>query len=74
VAHQTLLLSLDPAARSRMLTWLVFSAYVGAGLSSLLLNAVWARWEWAGATGLGLVLTLLSLLLALSPRRRQGMG
>jgi MFS family permease len=29
--------------------------------------------EWAGATGLGLVLTLLSLLLALPPRPRQGM-
>jgi len=45
VAHQTLLLSLNPAARSRMLTWLVFSAYVGAGLCTLLLNGVWARWE-----------------------------
>lgn len=73
VAHQTLLLSLNPAARSRMLTWLVFSAYVGAGLCSLLLNGVWARWEWAGATGLGLALTLLSLLLALPARRRPGL-
>ncbi len=64
VAHQTLLLSLDPGARSRMLTWLVFSAYVGAGVCSLLLNAVWRQWEWAGATGIGLALTLVSLLLS----------
>lgn len=74
VAHQTLLLSLDPGSRSRMLTWLVFSAYVGAGLCSLVLNSVWRQWEWAGATGLGLALTLLSLLLSLtrSPQRRPG--
>lgn len=64
VAHQTLLLGLDPAARSRMLTWLVFCAYVAAGLCSLLLNLLWGRWQWGGATGLGLILTLLALLLA----------
>lgn len=68
VAYQTLLLSLDPASRSRMLTWLVFSAYVGAGLCSLLLHALWPHGQWSVATGLGLAITVLALLLLLLPR------
>lgn len=70
VAHQTQLLALDPQARSRLLTWLVFSAYVGAGLCSLLLNAVWGRWQWTGASTLGLGLLLVSLALAMTGPER----
>lgn len=69
VAHQTLLLSLDPQARSRMLTWLMFSAYGGASLCSLLITPLWSRWQWQGATSLGLALVLLALALMLLPLR-----
>lgn len=69
VAYQTLLLSLDPASRSRMLTWLVFSAYAGAGLCSLLLHALWPYGQWSAATALGLTLTLLALVLVSSRPR-----
>ena len=65
VAHQTQVLSLDPAARNRLLTWLVLCSYLGASLCSLLLSAVWSHWQWQGATGMGLGLTLVALLLGL---------
>ena len=65
VAHQTQVLSLDPAARNRLLTWLVLCSYLGASVCSLLLSAVWSRWQWQGATGMGLGLTLMALLLGL---------
>lgn len=71
VAHQTQVLSLDPVARNRLLTWLVLCSYLGASLSSVLLSAVWSRWQWQGATGMGLGLTLVALLLGLcSPTAR----
>jgi len=63
VAHQTQILLLDPAARNRLLTWLVLCSYLGAALCSMLLSAVWSRWQWQGATGMGLGLTLVALLL-----------
>lgn len=71
VAHQTQVLSLDPAARNRLLTWLVLCSYLGAAVCSLLLSAVWSQWQWQGATGMGLGLTLMALLLGLrSPNGR----
>ena len=48
----------------------MFSAYVGAGLCSLLLNAVWGRWQWTGASTLGLGLLLMSLVLAMTGPER----
>jgi len=67
VAHQTQVLSLDPGARNRLLSWLVLGSYLGAALSSVLLSLVWGPWQWQGATGLGLGLTLVALLLGLRP-------
>jgi len=69
VAHQTLLLAINSEARNRILTWLMFTAYSGATLFTLLLTPLWARWQWQGATSLGLILVLLSLLLAVLPLR-----
>ena len=74
VAHQTLLLSLNSEARNRILTWLMFTAYLGATLCTLLLTPLWARWQWQGATSLGLILVLLALLLAVLPLREPRRG
>jgi len=74
VAHQTLLLSLNSEARNRILAWLMFTAYLGATLCTLLLTPLWARWQWQGATSLGLILVLLALLLAVLPLREPRRG
>ncbi len=66
VAHQTTVLSLDAAARTRLGTWLFFTAYLGAALCSQLVARFWASWHWHGNAVFAVSLVLLALLIPAS--------
>ncbi|MFM7675215.1 MAG: MFS transporter [Synechococcus sp.] len=66
VAHQTTVLSLDAEARTRLGTWLFFTAYLGAALCSQFVAHAWARWEWQGSTVFAAGLVLVALLIPAS--------
>lgn len=63
VAHQTTVLSLDGTARTRLGTWLFFTAYLGAALCSLLVAHVWDSWQWHGNALFAACLVLGALLI-----------
>jgi predicted MFS family arabinose efflux permease len=66
VAHQTTVFSLDAAARTRLGTWLFFTAYLGAALCSQLVARYWVSWQWHGTTLFAASLVLLALLIPAS--------
>ncbi|MCT0224758.1 MFS transporter [Synechococcus sp. CS-1328] len=66
VAHQTTVLSLDASARTRLGTWLFFTAYLGAALCSQLVAHAWASWQWHGNAVFAASLVLLALLIPTS--------
>ncbi|WP_457767932.1 MFS transporter [Cyanobium sp. ULC084] len=68
VAHQTTVFSLDAEARTRLGTWLFFTAYLGAALCSGLLAHYWASWHWHGNALFAASLVLLALLIPTSGR------
>lgn len=63
VAHQTTVFSLDAAARTRLGTWLFFTAYLGAALCSQLVARYWSSWHWHGNVLFTISLVLLALLI-----------
>jgi predicted MFS family arabinose efflux permease len=70
IAHQTIVYSLEPAARSRLNAVLMASMFIGmasgAGLGSLAL----AQWGWAGVCGLAAVAALGALGVRMWPGRQ----
>jgi predicted MFS family arabinose efflux permease len=54
VAHQTIIYTIDPAARSRLNAVLLFTMFVGMSAGSALGIAALARWGWHGVAGLAL--------------------
>ncbi len=66
VAHQTTVFSLDAEARTRLGTWLFFTAYLGAALCSALVARFWASWHWHGNALFAVGLVLVALLIPAS--------
>jgi predicted MFS family arabinose efflux permease len=52
VAHQTIIYTIDPAARSRLNAVLLFTMFIGMSAGSALGIAALARWGWHGVAGL----------------------
>ncbi|WP_024871888.1 MFS transporter [Tolumonas lignilytica] len=63
IANQTLVYSLEPAARSRLNALLLVLMFVGMTLGSVLGNLMLAHFGWVGVTGLATVTAVLALLL-----------
>ncbi len=68
VAHQTIIYSLEPAARSRLNALLVVSMFVGMACGAALGSVLLARWGWMGVTALAASSSLLAFLVRLGAR------
>jgi len=75
VAHQTIIFSIDPGARSRLNAVLFTGMFIGMAAGSALGALLLAQWGWMGVTGLATVAGAAALAVRLSkgssrPERR----
>ncbi|WP_320151416.1 MFS transporter [uncultured Tolumonas sp.] len=63
IANQTLVYSLEPAARSRLNALLLVMMFVGMTLGSVLGNLMLAHFGWVGVTGLATLSAMMALVL-----------
>lgn len=68
VAHQTVVYSLDPAARSRLNALLFTGMFIGMSAGAALGSLVLASWGWMGVVGLATLASAGSLAVRLSRR------
>ncbi len=69
ISHQTIVYSLDPAARSRLNAVLVSSMFFGMSAGAALASQVLSRYGWSGVMCLGAAAASLALLVRLLPER-----
>ncbi|MFT3986400.1 MFS transporter [Aestuariivirga sp.] len=65
VPNQTLVFTLDPAARNRLNTVFVTGMFLGAAFGSAGAAYAWHHWGWTGVSAFGFALAALATLLAL---------
>lgn len=65
VAHQTIVYSLDPAARSRLNALLFTGMFIGMATGAALGSLLLAHWGWLGVTGLATVASVAALVVRL---------
>lgn len=73
IAHQTLIYSLDPDARSRLNAILLTGMFTGMTVGAALGSLVLAHWGWAGIAALTATSALVALLIRLAPRKEDVM-
>lgn len=61
IAHQTIVYSLEPAARSRLNALLVFGMFIGMAGGAALGSALLAAWGWPAVTGMATLFALSAL-------------
>ncbi|MDD0811555.1 MFS transporter [Curvibacter sp. RS43] len=70
VAHQTLVYSLEPAARSRLNALLLTAMFIGMSVGSALGSAMLAQWGWTGVVALSTLAAAAALAVRLFGRGR----
>jgi predicted MFS family arabinose efflux permease len=70
ISNQTRIFGLMPEARSRINTVYMTAYFAGASLGSLFGTIAWARWQWTGVCGFGLLATALAGLRHANPLKR----
>lgn len=65
VAHQTIVYSLDPAARSRLNALLFTGMFIGMATGAALGSVLLTHWGWVGVTGLATVASAAALVVRL---------
>jgi predicted MFS family arabinose efflux permease len=68
IAHQTIVYSIDPGARSRLNAVLFTGMFIGMAIGSALGALLLAQWGWIGVTGLATAAAVGALLVRLWPR------
>ena len=66
MAHQTIIFSIDPGARSRLNAVLFTGMFIGMAAGSALGALLLAQWGWMGVTGLATVAGAAGLAVRLS--------
>ncbi|WP_222619334.1 MFS transporter [Undibacterium hunanense] len=61
IAHQTIVYSIDPGARSRLNAVLFVGMFIGMASGATLGSALLAQWGWTGVTGLATATALAAL-------------
>ncbi len=69
IAHQTIVYSIDPGARSRLNAVLFTGMFIGMAMGSALGALLLAQWGWMGVTALSTAAALAALAVRLWPRR-----
>ena len=68
ISNQTCALSLAPKATNRVNTIFMTTYFVGGSLGTFLAGTCWHAFGWAGVTGAGIGLAVVSLLITLFAR------
>ncbi|WP_016836117.1 MFS transporter, partial [Herbaspirillum lusitanum] len=71
VAHQTIVYSIEPGARSRLNAVLFVGMFVGMAAGAALGSLLLAQWGWIGVVGLATVASLSALLVRLLPGKNR---
>ena len=71
VAHQTIVYSIEPGARSRLNAVLFVGMFVGMAAGAALGSLLLAQWGWIGVVGLATVASLGALLVRLLPGKNR---
>ncbi|MCX2740742.1 MFS transporter [Pontibacter anaerobius] len=61
ISNQTLIFSLDPAARNRLNTVYMFTYFMGGATGTILATQAWQLWRWSGVVLVGLFFSSLAL-------------
>jgi predicted MFS family arabinose efflux permease len=61
VSHQTIVYSLDPAARSRLNAVLISSIFIGMSIGAAVGSQAFAHWGWTGVTLTGAAAGVVAL-------------
>ncbi len=67
VSHQTIVTTIDPAARSRLNGLLMTAAMIGMAIGALAGGWAWSRYGWTGVCLTGVIAGLVALLRSLIP-------
>ncbi|MBZ0084848.1 MFS transporter, partial [Bordetella hinzii] len=70
IAHQSMVYSIEPAARSRLNAVLMVSVFIGMAAGGALGSIMLARWGWTGVTLLATAAALGALALRLAAPAR----
>lgn len=70
IAHQTIVYSLAPEARSRLNSVLFVGMFIGMSSGAALGSLLLAQWGWRGVTGLATMAALAALVVRLWPEHR----
>jgi predicted MFS family arabinose efflux permease len=69
IAHQTIVYSIDPGARSRLNAVLFVGMFIGMAVGAALGSMLLAEWGWLAVTGLATATALVALAVRLWPGR-----
>jgi predicted MFS family arabinose efflux permease len=67
IAHQTIVYSIDPGARSRLNAVLFVGMFIGMATGAALGSLLLAQWGWIAVTGLATTMALAALATRLWP-------
>ena len=70
LSNQTSIFDICPSASNRVNTIFMTTYFVGGSLGTFLAGSCWHTWGWAGVTGIGAGLTMLSLLITICHKER----
>ena len=68
IAHQTIVYSIDPGARSRLNAVLFVGMFIGMAIGAAAGSLLLAQWGWRAVTVLAITSTLMALLVRLWPK------
>lgn len=71
IAHQTIVYSIEPGARSRLNAVLMVSMFIGMAVGSALASTLLAQWGWMAVTLLAATASLGALLVRVTQRQGQ---
>ena len=70
LSNQTSIFDICPSASNRVNTIFMTTYFIGGSLGTFLAGSCWHTWGWAGVTGIGAGLTMLSLLITICHKER----
>lgn len=71
LSNQTSIFNICPSASNRVNTIFMTTYFIGGSLGTFLAGSCWQAWGWSGVAGIGIILTLASLLITIGYKKMQ---
>ncbi|MEO7213952.1 MFS transporter [Mucilaginibacter sp.] len=69
ISNQSIIFSLDPAARNRINTVYMVTYFIGGATGTFLATQVWGTYNWPGICAIGITLSAITIVIHLSTRK-----